>query len=53
VSPLPPGSYYAAVVDYLPAGEWNDPDVLERLKGNAKRFTIDEGESKTLELKIQ
>ncbi len=53
VKPLPPGSYYAAAVDYLPDGEWNDPDVLERLKVNAKKFTLDEGESKTLELKIQ
>jgi hypothetical protein len=53
VKPLPPGSYYAAAVEYLPSGEWNDPEVLERLKTNAKRFTLDEGESKTLELKIQ
>ena len=53
VSALPPGSYYAAAVDYLPAGDWNDPEVLERLKGAAKQFTLDEGESKTLELKIQ
>jgi hypothetical protein len=53
VKSLPPGSYYAAAVDYLPDGEWNDPEVLERLKANAKKFSIDEGESKTLELKIQ
>lgn len=53
VKGVPPGSYYAAAVEYLPDGEWNDPDVLERLKTNAKKFTLDEGESKTLELKIQ
>jgi hypothetical protein len=53
VKSLPPGSYYAAAVEYLPDGEWNDPDVLERLKATAKRFALDEGESKTLELKIQ
>jgi hypothetical protein len=53
VKPLPPGSYYAAAVEYLPSGEWNDPEVLERLKTNAKKFTLDEGEAKTLELKIQ
>lgn len=53
VKPLPPGSYYAAAVDYLPDGEWNDPEVLERLKTNAKKFSVDEGESKTLALKIQ
>jgi hypothetical protein len=53
VKPLPPGSYYAAAVDYLPDGDWNDPEVLERLKAHAKKFSVDEGESKTLELKIQ
>jgi hypothetical protein len=53
VKSLPPGSYYAAAVDYLPDGEWNDPEVLDRLKANAKRFTLGDGESKTLELKIQ
>ncbi len=53
VKSLPPGGYYAAAVEYLPDGEWNDPEVLERLKVNAKKFTLDEGESKTLELKIQ
>ena len=53
VKPLPAGTYYAAAVDYLPEGEWGDPDVLERLKTAAKRFTMDEGESKAIELKIQ
>ena len=53
VKPLPPGSYYAAAVEYLPDGDWNDPEVLERLKTNAKKFTLDEGESKTIELRIQ
>jgi hypothetical protein len=53
MKPLPPGSYYAVAVDYLPDGDWNDPEVLERLKPNATRFTLDDGESKTLELKIQ
>jgi hypothetical protein len=53
VKPLPAGTYYAAAVEYLPEGEWGDPEVLERLKANAKRFTLDEGESKTIELKIQ
>jgi len=53
VKSLPPGSYYAAAVDYLPDGDWNDPEVLDRLKANAKKFSLDDGESKTLELKIQ
>lgn len=53
VKQLPPGSYYAVAVDYLPEGDWFDPDVLDRLKVNAKKFSVDEGETKTLDLKIQ
>ena len=37
---LPPGTYHAVAVDYIPQGEWNDPDVLERLKGKGRRFTL-------------
>lgn len=53
VKNLPPGGYYAIAVDYLAQGEWNDPDVLERLKPKATKFSLDEGEKKTLDLKIQ
>jgi hypothetical protein len=53
VKNLPPGGYYAIAVEYLAQGEWGDPDVLERLKAKATRFSLDEGETKTLELKIQ
>jgi protocatechuate 3,4-dioxygenase beta subunit len=49
---LPPGSYYAAAVDYVEAGAWSDPDLLDRLKTSASRFTLDEGETETLTLKI-
>jgi protocatechuate 3,4-dioxygenase beta subunit len=50
---LPPGSYYAAAADYLAQGEWGDPDVLDRLKGQAVRVTLEDGESRTLELKMR
>jgi hypothetical protein len=53
VKDLPPGTYYAIAVDYLPQGEWFDPDVLDRLKANAKKFTLEEGETKTVDLRIQ
>jgi len=49
---LPPGSYYAVALDYIAQGEWNDPDVLERLKAKATRFTLDEGKVETLDLKL-
>jgi len=50
---LPPGGYYAIAVDYLAQGEWNDPDVLERLKPKATSFSINEGETKTLNLTLR
>ena len=52
VENLPSGSYYAVAVDYLPQGEWGDPDLLDRLKLKAKRFTLDEGQATTLDLKL-
>lgn len=53
VKNLPAGSYYAVAVDYIAQGEWNDPDVLERLKSRAERFTIADGDVKTLELTLE
>ncbi len=50
---LPAGSYLAIAVDYLAQGEWNDPDVLERLKARASGFSINEGETKTLNLTLK
>jgi protocatechuate 3,4-dioxygenase beta subunit len=50
---LPAGGYLAIAVDYLAQGEWNDPDVLERLKPKATGFSIDEGETKTLSLTLR
>jgi hypothetical protein len=52
VKNLPAGSYYAVAVDYIPQGEWGDPELLDRLKDKAKRITLGEGEAKTLDLKI-
>ncbi len=53
VKSLPAGGYYAIAVDYLAQGEWNDPEVLERLKPKATSFSIDEGETKTLSLTLR
>jgi hypothetical protein len=49
---LPPGSYYAVALDYVEQGAWGDPDLLERLKGVARRFTLGEGTTESLDLKI-
>jgi protocatechuate 3,4-dioxygenase beta subunit len=53
VKSLPSGGYYAIAVEYLAQGEWNDPEVLERLKTNATKFSLREGETKVLELKLR
>src|SRR5262249_13498047 len=52
VKNLPAGGYYAIAIDYLAQGEWNDPDVLERLKSRATGFSLDEGETKSLALTL-
>jgi hypothetical protein len=52
VKNLPAGSYYAIALDYIAQGEWNDPDVLERLREKATRFTLEEGKVETLDLKL-
>jgi len=52
VKQLPAGTYYAIALDYIPQGDWFDPDVLDRLKTRATRFSLDEGEVKTIELSL-
>ena len=52
VKNLPAGSYYAVAVDYIAQGDWNDPDVLARLKSRGTRFSLAEGEVQTLDLKL-
>ena len=49
---MPPGAYYAIALDYVAQGEWMDPELLDRIKVKAQRFSLAEGESKTLDLKI-
>ena len=52
VSALPAGSYYAVAMDYLDAGDSSDPAVLERLRDKAATFSLNDGEKKTLDLKL-
>jgi hypothetical protein len=49
---LPPGAYYAVAVEYVAQGEWSDPEWLARESKKATRFTLEEGASKTLDLKL-
>ncbi|HXG54141.1 MAG TPA: carboxypeptidase-like regulatory domain-containing protein, partial [Vicinamibacterales bacterium] len=52
VKNMPAGSYYAVALDYIAQGEWNDPEVLERIKAKATRFTLEDGGVETLDLKL-
>jgi len=49
---LPPGRYVAIAVGYLQPGEEKDPDMLEGWRERATRFTLSEGETLTLALKL-
>ena len=52
VSGLPEGSYVAAAIETLDAGGELDHDMLERLRSIGTRFTLHEGETHALDLKV-
>jgi hypothetical protein len=52
ITSLPAGSYLAVAVDYVAEGEWRDPEWLTRASKTATKFTLDEGGTKTLDLKL-
>jgi hypothetical protein len=39
-------------LDYIESGAWSDPELLDRLKTRAKRFTLNEGQTETLALEL-
>jgi hypothetical protein len=49
---LPPGRYVAIAVGYLEPGEERDPDLLEVWRKAATPFTLSEGETYALDLKL-
>jgi protocatechuate 3,4-dioxygenase beta subunit len=52
ITGLPPGDYSAVALDYLEPGAQTDPEFLDRLKPKSTPFSINEGETKTLDLKL-
>ena len=53
VRALTPGQpYLALAVDYLEQGEYQDPEFLQKFKGRATSVTLNEGETKTLDLTL-
>ena len=53
VKNLPAGSYYVVALEYIAQGDWFDPEMLDRLKSKAQRFSLDEGETRTLDLRLE
>jgi protocatechuate 3,4-dioxygenase beta subunit len=49
---LPPGRYIAIAVGYLEPGEERDPDVLEAWRQGGTPFTLSEGETHALDLRL-
>ena len=49
---LPPGDYRAIAVEYLPEGDWNDPEVLGSFRDRAVRLALAEGERRTVSLRL-
>lgn len=52
ISNLPPGAYLAIAVEYVADGEWMDPEWIARAAKKATKFTLDEGATKALDLKL-
>jgi hypothetical protein len=48
---LPPGDYYVIAVDDVQQGEWFDPAYLDGVKDKATHVTLNEGATKTLDLR--
>ena len=49
---LPPGKYVAIAVGYLEPGEERDPDLLQEWRARGTSFTLSEGETHALDLKL-
>ncbi len=50
---LPPGEYLAIALDTIEPGEQTDPEFLERVRPRATRFSLADGEAKTMYLPMQ
>ena len=50
---LPPGEYLAIALDYVRENQWNDPEFLEELKSRAEKVSLNESETRQLDLIVQ
>ena len=49
---LPPGDYFVVALDSVDGTEWMDPEFLDSIKTKASSFSLGDGETKTLDLKL-
>jgi hypothetical protein len=52
ITGLPPGQYHIVALDYVDADQWTEPEYLERIRFKATSVTIGEGETKSVDLKV-
>ena len=52
VRSLPPGEYLIAAVTDIEPGEWFDPEFLQQLRAASARVTLNEGDKKTQDLRL-
>ncbi len=52
VTTLPPGDYYGIALDRADPGEFQDPEFLESLSRQASTFSLTEGETRTVDLRL-
>jgi len=50
---LPPEDYLVIALPGVEGSEWQDPDFLQQLRGQATSFVLTEGESHTLDLRLK
>jgi hypothetical protein len=53
VRALPAGDYYAIALTYLDPEDAGDPEFLERIRSKATPLVLGDGETKSLDLKVQ
>lgn len=52
IASLPPGDYYAIALETLATGQGGDPEFLQKWEDEAIKFSIADGETKALALKL-
>jgi hypothetical protein len=52
ITGLPPGDYRVIALDYVDSNEWNTPEFLDGIRAKATAFSVNEGETKSVDLRI-